>query len=120
MPWGALDPVLFPIHVGNEHEAHGRHEESGLRPGRSIARSSMRGPYFEHALHVDSDGKTIQLDEGPTHHFEGDETDLAVEDASGRTLYLDVSELEPGFAGEIHVGPLGRVLNVYFGNILTQ
>ena len=39
----ALDPVLFPVHIGNEKSAEGRHEASGLKPGRSAARATMRG-----------------------------------------------------------------------------
>jgi flagellar basal body-associated protein FliL len=115
-----LDPVLFPVHVGDEHEAEGRHEESGLRPGRSVARSTMRGLFYEHRLHLDATRKTIRLDDGQELSFRGDEEDLFVTDARGQGVYVDVGALEPGFAGQVHVGTFGRVRNVYFSTFLTQ
>jgi flagellar basal body-associated protein FliL len=115
-----LEPVLFPVHVGNEAEAGARHGESGLRPGSSIARSTMRGLFFEHELEVDAAKKTIQLDGGPLVAFEGEETDLAVEDEQGRIVYLDVSGLAHDFHGALHVGVMGRVRNIYFSSFLTQ
>ena len=115
-----LEPVLFPVHVGNEHEASARHDASGLRPGSSIARSTMRGLFFEHELEVDAAKKTIQLDGGPLVAFEGEESDLSVEDGQGRIVYLDVSGLAHGFHGALHVGVMGRVRNIYFSSFLTQ
>ena len=115
----ALDPVLFPIHVGNEVAAL-RDELSGLRPGSSIDRATMRGLFYEHALALDADQKTVKLDGGPVVSFRGDETDLPLADAQGRTLFLDVSGLRAGFKGEVHAGTFGRVRNIYFNSVLTQ
>ena len=115
----ALDPVLFPIHVGNEVAAL-RDELSGLRPGSSIDRATMRGLFYEHTIALDADQKTVKLDGGPAVSFHGDETDLELADAQGRTLFLDVSGLRAGFKGEVHAGIFGRVRNIYFNSFLTQ
>lgn len=116
----ALDPVLFPVHVGDEHSSEGTHEASGLRFGRSIAKASMRGLFYEHALHLDVARASIRLDDGKDVTFHGDETDLFVADARGKGVYVDVSALSAGFVGEVPVGTFGRVRNVYFNNFLTQ
>lgn len=116
----ALDPVLFPVHIGDEHSPEGVHEESGLRPGRSSARASMRGLFYEHAVHLDVTRKSVRLDDGKDVTFQGDETDLFVADARGKGVYLDVSSLHDDFAGRVPVGAFGRVRNVYFNTFLTQ
>lgn len=116
----ALDPVLFPVHVGDERSPEGGHEASGLRGGRSIARSTFRGLFYEHGVHLDAGKKTVRLDDGKDVVFAGDETDLFVADARGKGLYLDVSALRGEFAGRVSVGTFGRVRNVYFSTFLTQ
>jgi len=116
----ALDPVLFPVHVGDEHSPDGFHEESGLRAGRSLARSSLRGLFYEHVLHLDAGKKSLRLDEGKEVVYQGDEVDLFVADAYGKGVYLDVTGVASGFDGEVPVGTFGRVRNVYFNTFLTQ
>ena len=116
----ALDPVLFPVHVGNETAAGGRHPESGLRAGASNDRATMRGYFYEHKLDVDTVLKTIRLDDGQPLRFQGDETDLLVTDAAGRGVYVDVTGLHHGFRGPVRAGTFGRVRNIYFGSFLTQ
>jgi len=116
----ALDPVLFPVHVGNEHDAEDAHEESGLRPGRSAARSTQRGLFYEHHLELDAERKRIALDDGAEIGFSGDETDLFVADARGKGVYVDVTALHPDFHGRVSCGAFGRVRNVYFNTFLTQ
>lgn len=116
----ALDPVLFPVHVGNETTAAARDVLSGLRPGTSSDKATLRGLFYDHALEVDAAEHTLRLDGGPPVRFQGDETDLLVLDAQGRSLYVDVSGLHPGFRGNVHAGTFGRVRNIYFGSFLTQ
>ena len=116
----ALDPVLFPVHVGDEQAPENAHATSGLRFGRSIAKSSLRGLYFEHALHLDAARKSIRLDDGKDVAFQGDETDLYVADARGKGVYVDVSALHEDFVGQVPTGTFGRVRNVYFNTFLTQ
>ena len=116
----AIDAVLFPLHLGDEDRTGARHEGSGLRAGTSWDESSFRGLFHEHVLMVDAAARTIGLGGGPVVSFRGDETDLRVDDAIGDSLYLDVSRLRTDFQGEVPVGVLGRVHEVYFSSFLTQ
>lgn len=116
----AIESVLFPVHVGSaEGESEGS-AASGIGPGDSIDRSTMRGLFHERVLLVDAVERTIQLGGGPLVRFQGDETDLEVFDAAGLSVYVDVSHLEHDFRGEVPVGVLGRVSKVYFTSFLVQ
>jgi len=116
----ALDPVLFPVHVGEPRSADLPHAESGLRAGRSSARGTLRGLFHDHLLHVDAARKSLRLDDGPETRFQGDEADLFVADARGKGVYVDVTGLQAGFHGPVPVGTFGRVRGVYFHTFLTQ
>ena len=116
----ALDPVLFPVHVGDELAPDGMHEASGVRFGRSIWKSTMRGLFYEHALFVDAARKSVRLDDGKDVTFQGDETALFVSDAHGKGVYVDLSGLHGDFVGEVPIGTFGRVRNVYWDTFLTQ
>jgi flagellar basal body-associated protein FliL len=116
----AVDPILFPIHVGNPDDPHGADPKSGLRPGASALRSTMRGPFHDHELWVSGPKRAIRLDDGANFVFQGDERDLLVEDAHGSFVHVDVTELDPDFTGTVHVGAFGRVRNLYFGQFLVQ
>jgi len=115
-----LDPVLFAVHVGNPEHSLERHAKSGLRPGLSNRHSTMRGMFYEHELEVDAPARTLRLDDGPSVTFQGGESDLEVQDAAGRTIYLDLSGLEQDFQGKVHVGVMGRVRSINFSQFLTQ
>ena len=115
----ALDEILFPVVVGNRRP-DARHAESGLAPGLSIDRSTMRGSFDEHILELDGPAKTIRLDGGGPVAFVGAETDLEVRNPRGDKIYVDVSRYVPDFQGEVHAGVLGSVQNVYFTTFLVQ
>jgi flagellar basal body-associated protein FliL len=116
----AIEPLLFPIHVGNEIGFAKPDGASGLRPGASSRSASMRGGFRAHFLHVDQTKSTISLDDGPPVSFDGSEDDLLVEDAKGLCVFVDVTGLEEGFVGDVHVGTFGRVLSILKGRFLTQ
>lgn len=116
----ALEPILFPIHLGDPHDSTGQHAESGLRLGPSAGESTMRQLFYDHVLLVNAPQKTVKLDGGAVVSFRGDETDLEVADAQDRSIHLDVTDLHPDFVGELHVGVLGRVRGIYFSSFLTQ
>ena len=116
----AFEAVLFPVHVGDVEAPNAGHADSGLRPGASIERCTMRGLYYEHALVIDAVERTIRLDAGPLQGFQGDETDLEVLDEAGLSVFVDLTRLEPEFRGEVPVGVLGEVSNVYFTAFLIQ
>src|SRR5688572_23975416 len=87
----AFEAVLFPVHVGGTDSPGEGDAASGLRPGASIERSTLRGLYWEHALAVDAAARTIRVDGGPVTRFEGHETDLEALDAAGASVFVDVS-----------------------------
>jgi len=116
----AIDPLLFPVHVGNETRPNMPDERSGLQPGRSSRRSTMRGGFHSHHLTLDGRAMTLRLDEGPTVKFEGGESDLMVENESGQYVYVDVTGFDPAFEGAVPVGTFGRIRNILFDSFLVQ
>lgn len=116
----AIDPILFPVHVGDAAAPVDFDSSSGLRGGESLNRSSLRGPLYEHHLQVDGPSRTIQLDGGEPVTFEGEETDLAVTSPLGLTVYLDVSEYAEDFAGEVMIGTHGRIYQILKREFLVQ
>jgi hypothetical protein len=116
----AVEPILFPVHVGDTARPTDRDPESGLTPGLSMNEATFRGALDEHVLVVDAVAGTLRLGEGPETAFEGGESDLEVRDERGRTLYLDVTSLEEGFRGEVPVGVKGRVRRILCQDFLVQ
>lgn len=116
----AVDPIIFPVHIGGGGDPTAPDPESGLRPGFSAHQGQFRGSYEEHVLRVDAVGHTLQLDDGPVVEFFGDETDLLVPDAQGLGLYVDVTGLVEDFAGELKVGVKGRARRILWNEILIQ
>ncbi|QDV04985.1 hypothetical protein Poly30_04800 [Planctomycetes bacterium Poly30] len=115
------EPILFPVHLGETSTPYEMDPKSGLRIGDSQERKgTFRGGFYEHTLHVNQPERTIQLDEGPELKFGGDEYDLLVEAGDGTKLYVDVSALEEGFEGDVHVGVKGRIRRMFTGDIIAQ
>lgn len=115
-----INPLLFPIHFGGNPEPDQGDEASGLRPGHSVNQSTMRGGYMAHVVHLDSNAKTIALDNGPTVQFEGHEVDLLLESEFGLTLHVDVSHLNDGFQGDVSVGTHGRIVKILYDKFIVQ
>ena len=116
----SVDPILFPVHIGNLDSSSASDPMSGLRPGISAPSATMRGLFHDHFLHVDEPDKTIALDGGDEFSFTGTEDNLRVVDAQGDTLYIDVTSVTKGFVGEVNVGVLGRIRSMYFSHFITQ
>ncbi len=116
----AIDPILFPIHIGATATPNEADPESGLAVGTSIRKSSFRGLFFNHVLHVDAPDGTIAIDEGEKIRFGLGDDDVRVVTPAGDTLYLDTSGLDPHFVGEVRVGCHGRIKNFLFAKFLLQ
>lgn len=114
------EPILFPVHIGETVNPLDRDVESGLRPGDSYRHSTFRGQYHDHTLKVDGTGRTLQLDEGELVPFNGTELDLFVADQTGEGIFVDVTQVEDEFVGEIHVGVHGRVRQVFMTQNIAQ
>lgn len=116
----AVDPILFPVHVGAGEKPTALDPESGLGPGLSIEDSTLREGWDEHVLHVDATAGTLRLDEGPETAFQGHEDDLEVRDDRGRSVFVDVTAVVKDFQGEVKVGTKGRLRRVLANDLLVQ
>lgn len=116
----AVEPLLFPVCIGDSVGPQHPDTKSGLRVGESIMESTMRGMLHDHALEVSAPTKTIRLDGGPVVTFQGDERDLKLEGAQGEFLYVNVSGLDPKFVGSVPIGVAGRVRRIYREQLLMQ
>lgn len=115
-----LDPILFPVHIGDTALPLDQDETSGLRPGISFRRSTFRGRFHDHVLHVDARARTLQIDEGPETSFKGNEEDIEVVSDIGDVVYVDVSELVQDFQGEVPIGVHGRIRQLFASDLIAQ
>jgi hypothetical protein len=115
-----VDPILFPVYVGNSHSPHEVDKVSGIKVGDSSSDSNFRGLLHEHFLDVDSLRKKIRLDDGPAVEFEGHERDLLVEDKDHQKVYVNLTELKPDFNGKVPIGVPGHVRAIYRDSLLVQ
>jgi len=116
----AVEPLLFPVHIGATDRPSDRDEESGLAPGLSNHQGTFRPLYGEHVLLVDADARTVSIDDGPVVEWQDDPTDLEITTGGGETLYLDVSRVVEGFQGEVVIGVKGRARRVLWSEVLIQ
>ncbi len=116
----ALDPVLFPVHIGSSTLPWDPDEESGLRPGLSTDKTTFRGYFHDHVLRVDSTEMTMQVDDGPVTEFEEGDPDVKVIDADGSVLYIDVAGLKEGFSGDVQLGVRGRIMRIMPLDMIIQ
>jgi len=115
-----LNPLLFPVHVGNATDPGGTHAQSGLAPGASIGGSTMRGGFHTHAVTLDAARGTAQLGQGPVVEFTGQEEDLQLENEFGRTVFVDVTGVKPDFVGTVPIGTFGRIEEILFDQFIIQ
>lgn len=116
----AVEPVLFPVHVGSSDSPLDSDPESGIRPGDSYRLSTFRGSFWNHTLTIDGDAMTLTVDEGDATPFVGDELDLKVITPDGDCVYLDVTSMEPGYSGTVQIGVQGRIRQVFVTNMMAQ
>lgn len=115
----AVDPVLFPVYVGDSLAPSIPDSASGLRVGESNSSATMRGLLHEHYVDVDALKKVISLDDGPPMKLEKSR-DLQVVNRKGEFVFLDTTKLVDGFAGRVPVGVPGRVKRVFRDSFLVQ
>lgn len=115
-----VNPILFPVHVGDSHSAITADALSGMRVGESVMDSTMRGFLHEHALTLDGPKRSIALDDGAKVTFEGTERDLKLTNKAGQCVFVDVTDYKSEFAGEVPIGVPGRVRRIYRDSFLVQ
>jgi hypothetical protein len=116
----AIEPLLFPVHLGSAVAPTDGDKESGLRPGLGQFQSTMRDAFHLNKIHIDEPKKTLRLGDGEEFTFTGNEDNLALADPRGRRVYVDVTNLKAGFVGAIGVGVKGRVRNLYKVKFIIQ
>jgi hypothetical protein len=116
----AVNPILFPVCVGDSHGQSIPDSESGVRVGESIMQSTLRGFLHDHKLVIDGPHKTIRLDDGPDVKFEGDEQDLQLKNKEGKTVFVDLSNMKSDFSGELPIGVPGKLRRIYRESFLIQ
>ncbi len=116
----AVEPLLFPVCVGDSNAPQSRDSQSGLRVGESIMESSLRGLLNDHQITLDGARKTIRLDGGPQLTYRGEERDLRVTASTGEFTFVDVTGIDPQFSGTVPVGVQGRLRRIYRGQVLVQ
>lgn len=115
-----IDPILFPVHVGNTQLPWDHDEESGLRPGLSASKTTFRGHYEKHLLHVTQEPMEMWVDEGPKASFEKGDEDIRLITVEGNILFIDASLLKDEFEGEVKIGIRGRIIQVIPVDLLVQ
>ena len=116
----AVDPLLFPVHIGEGKDPAARDEASGLAPGLSNHLSTFRPVFGGHGLVVDAIARTLRLEDGPEVTWTEGDDDVKVENALGQTLYVDTSRVVPDFQGEVPVGVRGRIRRLLWNEVLIQ
>lgn len=115
-----VDPILFPIYVGDSHNPQEGDKTSGIKVGDSSSDSNFRGLLHEHELEIDNLRKKVRLDDGDWVEYEGHERDLVVKTRSGEKAYVNLTELKPEFSGKVPFGVPGRVRTIYRESLLVQ
>ena len=116
----AVDPLLFPVCVGDAHGQMQADSKSGLKAGESIDESTFRGYLHEHYIQLDAVQHTLRLDDGPTVTYQGTERDLSVDNGKKQFVKLDVSNVKPDFIGTVPIGIAGKVRRIYRDKFLVQ
>lgn len=116
----ALDPIIFPVHIGDTSLPLDIDDESGLRPGVSSDQNTFRGHFHDHVLHVDAAKRTLKIDDGPEVTFEEDDPNVKVLSTDGAVLYIDTTPVDPEFVGEIPVGIKGKIRQVLPTGLMVQ
>lgn len=115
-----IDLILFPVHIGDADLPTDADSVTGIKPGTDILESTLRTPLYDQKLFVDAPLGTIRMGDGPEVRFTGEEKNLRIEDGSGYATYLDLTELDPEFQGNIRIGTHGRVNRLLLGGANVQ
>ncbi len=116
----AIEPALFPVHIGDTGSPLEADPQSGLRPGDSYRQSTFAGAFWEHTLTIDAEARTLMIDEGEAIAYNGEELDLKVTASNGEYIFVDVSNMAEDFSGEIPLGVHGRIRQVFITDYLAQ
>ena len=86
----------------------------------SASKATFRGRFADHVLKVDAIAMTLQLDKGPVVTYGGGEEDLAIYTLSGDTLFVDLTEIDGNYVGEVQVGVKGKIRQLFAKEFIAQ
>lgn len=115
-----VEPVLFPVYIGDSHSPHHEDSVSGLKLGEGIHESNMRGLLHEHALTIDPVKSKIRFDDGEAVEFTNKDRNLKLTNSNGDEVWIDVTGLKKEFAGSVPIGVPGRLRKIYRESFLVQ
>jgi len=115
-----VDPLLFPVHIGDADRPGAFDSKSGLRLSSDMTRQDLSGPLCDHTIHVDGDRQTIHFDDGEAFDLTTAGAEVVLANTRGDRVRLDVRGLKPGFGGDVQVGVHGQVRGLYLGQFLVQ
>jgi len=115
-----LDPVVFPVHIGKTTFPLDRDAESGLRLGSSFSKATFRGRFYDHVLKVDAQARTLQIDDGEVVEYMANDNNVAVPTSDGQVLYVDTTDVQEDFLGEVRVGAFGSLAKVLAPEFIIQ
>ena len=96
----SVEPILFPVHVGDAKTPYDLDTESGVAMGDSRYSATLRGLLFDHRIELNAVETWVRLDEGEPVVYQGDETDLLLRNEQGEVVFLDVSNVTEGWIGD--------------------
>ena len=117
---GTVEKVIFAVQFGDASDPMTEDSSSGVLPGISSRMSTLRGPLSEHSIHLDCIAHTIQFDDGDAYTFDGTEDDFHLTNSVGDSIYVDLTDVELDYMGEVPVGVTGRVLSVLKRKFVVQ
>lgn len=115
-----VEPVLFPVYIGDSFSPHHGDSKSGLKLGESMPESTMRGLLHDHDIEVDPVKKRLRFDAGQPVDYEGRERDLELVNPDGEKVWVDVTEIKDDFTGKVPIGVPGRLRKIYRESFLVQ
>jgi len=116
----SVEKVLFAVQCGDAPDPMTKDSMSGIAPGISNRMSTLRGPLSGHSIQLDCISHTIQFDDGGVYTFDGTEADFYLTNASGDSIYVDLTAVELDFIGTVPVGVSGRILSVLKRKFVVQ
>ncbi len=116
----SVERVLFSVQCGDAPNPMTKDSLSGLAPGISNRKATLRGPLSEHSIQLDCISHTIQFDDGEVCTFDGTEDDFHLTNAAGDSIYVDLTGVELDFIGSVPVGVSGRILSVLKRKFVVQ
>jgi hypothetical protein len=116
----SVEEVLFAVQCGDAPNPMTKDSMSGLAPGISNRKATLRGPLSAHSVQLDCISHTIQFDDGDMYTFDGTEADFHLTNSAGDSIYVDMTAVELDFVGSVPVGVSGRILSVLKRKFVVQ